>query len=102
MINNIKSQVEQENYRFSLHGFERCVERDIAPKDVKSAILSGKIIEDYPEDKYRPSCLIFGRSLEGKILHVHCSIEPVWIITAYEPTLKPEEWDADFKRRINI
>jgi hypothetical protein len=34
-----------------------------------------------------------------RILHVQCSLNPVWIITAYDPTLNPEEWDANFKRR---
>jgi len=52
--------------------------------------MSGEIIEDYPEDKYGPSCLIYGITREGRILHVQCSIEPVWIITAYDPTLSPE------------
>ena len=100
MIDSIKQQVEVGNYRFTIHGFERCAERDISPIDVKYAILSGEIIEDYPEDKYGPSCLIFGMSRYNSIIHVHCSIDPVWIITAYDPTLKQDEWDANFKRRI--
>ncbi len=61
--------------------------------------MSGEIIENYPEDKYGPSCLIYGTTKSGKILHVQCSIEPVWIITVYEPTVKPDEWDETFKRR---
>ena len=101
MIGRVKRQVEEGNYRFTIHGFERCVERNISPIDVKNAILSGEVIEDYPEDKYGPSCLIFGTTKDGSILHVQCSIDPVWIITAYDPTLNPDEWDASFKRRIN-
>ena len=100
MIERIKKQVEAENYRFTIHGFERCVERHISPNEVKYAMLSGEIIEDYPEDKYGPSCLIYGVTKEGRILHVQCSIDPVWVITAYDPTLNPDEWEADFKRRI--
>ncbi len=99
MIERIKKQVRAENYRFTLHGFERCVERRISPNEVKYAILSGEVIEEYPEDKYGQSCLIYGVSEEGKILHVQCSIDPVWIITAYDPTLNPGKWDKDFKRR---
>jgi hypothetical protein len=95
MIERIKKQVRAENYRFTLHGFERCVERRISPNEVKHAILSGEVIEEYPEDKYGQSCLIYG----GKILHVQCSIDPVWIITAYDPTLNSDKWDKDFKRR---
>ena len=100
MIEVIKEQVEAGNYRFTIHGFERCVERNISPNDIKYVILSGEFIEDYPKDKYGPSCLIYGVTEEGRILHVQCSIDPVWIITAYDPTLNPEEWERDFKRRI--
>lgn len=100
MIEGIKKQVKATNYRFTVHCFERCVERYISPNEVKYAILSGEVIEDYPEDKYGSSCLIYGITKEGRVLHVHCSIDPVWIITAYDPTLNPDEWDFDFKRRI--
>ena len=99
MIEGIKRQVKAGNYRFTVHGFERCVERHISPKEVKYAILSGEVIEKYSEDKYGPSCLICGISEKGKILHVQCSIDPVWIITAYDPTLNPDKWDKDFRRR---
>jgi len=60
MIERIKKQVKAGNYRFTIHGFERCVERHISPKEVKHVILSGEIIEEYQEDKYGPSCLIYG------------------------------------------
>ncbi len=99
MIEGIKRQVKAGNYRFTLHGFERCGERNISPQEVKHAILSGEVIEKYSEDKSGPTCLIFGFSEEGKILHVQCSVEPVWVITAYDPTLDPDKWDVDFKRR---
>lgn len=99
MIEKIQKRVKAGNYRFTIHAFERCVERGISPEQVKSAILSGEIIEDYPDDKYGPSCLIYGVTRERKILHVQCSMEPVWIVTSYDPTLHPEEWDREYKRR---
>ena len=99
MIERIKEQAKAGNYRFTIHGFERCVERHISPNEVLHAILTGEIIEEYSEDKYGPSCLIYGIGEERRILHVQCSINPVWIITAYDPTLNPDKWDKDFKRR---
>jgi HEPN domain-containing protein len=27
------------------------------------------------------------------------SVDPVWIVTAYDPTLSLQEWEADFKTR---
>ena len=99
VISEIRKHVQASSHRFTVHGFERCVERHISPNVLKCVILSGEIIEEYPEDKYGPICLIYGFSREGKIFHVHCSIDPVWIITAYDPTLYPDKWDEDFKRR---
>jgi hypothetical protein len=63
------------------------------------AILSGDIIEEYPEDKYGPSCLILGKTKMGRPLHVQCSLPPtVWIITLYEPD--PQEWiDLRIRKR---
>jgi len=99
MLDDIRRRIENGNYSFTIHGFERCIERGIAPEEVKYAIIHGEIIEEYPEDKYGPSCLILGKGRNGKLIHVHCSIDPVWIITAYDPTLSPNEWDSAFKKR---
>jgi len=99
VIEDIQKRVSAGDYRFTIHSFERCVERGISPKEVEEIIMNGEIIEDYPEDKYGPSCLIYGTTKEGKVLHTHCSIDPVWVITAYDPTLNPQEWDSDFKKR---
>lgn len=99
MIEFIRAGVREGRYRFTIHGFERCVERGISPEEAKEALLSGEVIETYPEDKYGPSCLICGTARKGKILHIQCSIDPIWIITAYDPTLNPDEWKDNFKRR---
>jgi len=39
----------------------------------KSAIANGQIIEDYPNDKYAPSCLICGITQTGKTIHIQSS-----------------------------
>ena len=99
MMRHIQDAIVKEQFRFTLHGFERCLERDISPDEVSQAIVAGEIIEDYPEDKYGHSCLICGTTRLGRILHVQCSIEPVWIITAYDPTVNAKKWDDKFTRR---
>jgi len=98
-IQEIKNKVNAGEYRYTIHAFERCVERNISPIEIEEVILVGEIIENYPQDKYGPSCLIYGMTKVGRIIHVQCSIDPVWIITAYDPTSAPEEWEEDFKRR---
>jgi len=99
LIHRIRACVKGGDWRFTLHALERCIERGISPKEVEGAVLSGEVIEYYPYDKYGPTCLIRGLTFTGRILHVLCSVEPVWIITAYDPTLRPDEWDDEFKVR---
>ena len=98
-IGNIQKTVERDKHRFTLHALERMIERDIQPVEIKEAISNGEIIECYNEDKYGPTCLIMGKTRQ-KILHIFCSLNPVWIITAYNPTLYPDKWDQSFKKRI--
>ncbi|MGV8149959.1 MAG: DUF4258 domain-containing protein [Alkaliphilus sp.] len=48
-------------------------------------------MEEYPDDKYSPSCLIYGRTRGGRDIHVQLSSPPsVVIITVYEPD--ESEW----------
>ena len=69
--------------------------------ELLEAIESGEIIEDYPDDKPYPSCLIFGRAQSGRPLHIVCA--PVLdetlliVITTYEPDRN--KWEADLKKR---
>jgi len=77
LFDTIKKKVKSGNYRYTIHGFERCVEREISPDEVESVLLTGEIIESYTDDKYGPTCLIYGKSEKGRILHVHCSVNPV-------------------------
>ena len=97
-IAKIQRVVKDDQHRFTLHALERIIERSIQPTEIKEAILHGEVIECYLEDKYGPSCLIFGKTA-SKIVHIQCSLDPVWIITAYDPSLSPEKWDHGFKKR---
>ena len=42
----------------------------IREREVHEAVLSGKIIESYPEDEPYPSCLIYGTTFETRPIHV--------------------------------
>jgi len=61
---------------------------------------NARVIEDYPQDKYAPSCLLLGFTKTGRPLHIQASYtesEMVRIITLYEPD--PKEWIEFEKRR---
>ena len=83
------------------HGLERMQERDISRADVKNGIASGEIIEVYPDDYPHPSCLIFGYTANGRILHIvaGCDNINLYIITAYYPDSRKFEDDLKTRRK---
>jgi len=63
------------------------------------AVKEAEIIENYPDDKYGPSCLLLGFTASGRPLHIQCSYPSrslLKIITIYEP--ESESW-IDFRIR---
>ena len=99
ILEEIKSNVRDGKYRFTIHALERRIERDISKNEIEDSILNGEIIEEYPRDKYLPSCLILGYTKEKRPLHIQISCDPVWVITCYDPSEKSGEWSSDFKHR---
>ncbi|ODS31923.1 MAG: hypothetical protein SCARUB_02966 [Candidatus Scalindua rubra] len=96
-IKPIQDKILEGEYRVSDHAVKQMIKRSITRLEIEDAIINGEIIEKYPDDKYSPSCLIYGRTESGKDLHVQLSIPPlVVIITTYYPD--PEEW-INFKIR---
>ena len=85
----------------SQHAKNRCRERGIKQKDIKSCIMSGEIIEQYPEDFPFPSCLVFGRTADNKIIHAVVSNEGECgrVITAYVPNTNKFQDDLKTRRR---
>jgi hypothetical protein len=73
----------------------------IRVEEIMQALDSGEIIEEYPEDKPYPSCLILGRTVTGRPIHLVCAPVPLEerliIITTYQPD--PNRWESDLRRR---
>lgn len=60
--------------------------------------MNGEIIENCPSDKYRPSCLVYGKTNVGRPLHVQIALLPIIsIITVYETD--PGKWIDNKIRR---
>ena len=75
-------------------------DRMITPGEVKTVVLAGELIEDYPEDARGPSCLLLGQGTGDRPIHVVCSPKESYlaIVTAYLPD--PGLWSPDFRRRL--
>ncbi len=88
MIDEIRKKVAANLFEFSKHAVDQSILRRISTDEIREAVAGGKIIEDYPADKYGPSCLIFGITREDRPLHAQCSYPErplLKIITVYEP-----------------
>ncbi len=96
----IRQQLILGEFDFTRHALRRAVERNISEQEICQAAENAKVIEDYPNDKYAPSCLTLGFTLTNRPLHVQVSYADtgkVRIITLYEPD--PDEWINFSKRR---
>lgn len=94
----LKQAFRDKTYTLTNHASDRAVLREIDDFEIEEAVIAGEVIEDYPDDKYGPSCLILGKTKAGRNLHVQVSYPPVVkVITAYEPTTA--KWHEDLKTR---
>ena len=100
LIAQIRARFEQGAFEFSRHATDQILLRLIHVSEVREAVRIGEVIEDYPDDKYGPSCLILGFTEAGRPLHIHCSYPArpvIKVITVYEPD--PGEWVNNRERR---
>jgi hypothetical protein len=103
LLDGIREKITQRAYEFSRHAVDQTILRNIRVAELEQAILgNSEVIEDYPDDKYGPSCLVLGFTRAGRPLHVQCSHPSrprVKIVTVYEPD--PKLW-IDFRvRRVD-
>ena len=93
-IDDIRIYCTDNRIILTEHLLTRMRERSIRLADIKQCITGGEIIEQYPADYPFPSCLI-----NGKNIHVVCSINDdyLYIITAYRPS--PEIWEDGERKR---
>lgn len=99
LIEGIREKIAGDRFEFSRHATDQTIMRGIRVQEIREAIASGEVIEDYPDDKYGPSCLVLGFTRSRRPLHVQCSHPSrslIKIITLYEP--HPDLW-VDFKTR---
>ena len=89
LLDELRDKIARRQYEFSKHAVDQTIARNITVAELEEALTShSELIEDYPEDKYGPSCLILGFTTAGRPLHVQCShpTRPlVKMITVYEP-----------------
>jgi hypothetical protein len=100
LIEEIRQKITSDQFEFSKHAVNQSILRGIRVPEVREVIISGQVIEDYPDDKYGPSCLVSGSTQANRNIHVQCSYPSrpfIKIITLYEPDSK--QWSDNFTKR---
>jgi hypothetical protein len=96
----IQQCVRERKIIWTFHVNMRLKGRFISRERILESISTFEIVEEYPEDKYLPSYLIYSQS-QGSIFHVLFAVDVpgdnVRVITTYYPDI--EEWEEDFKTR---
>ena len=91
-----------DRYRlvFRIHALKRMRQRHIDEEDIRHVVMTGEIIENYPDTTPFPCRLVMGWC-RSRCLHVVVADDiharEIIVITAYEPN--PFEWESDLKRR---
>ena len=99
LIEEIRVKVASGNFEFTQHAVDQSLLRQVTVNELREAVSTGEVIEDYPQDKYGPSCLLLGFTQFARPIHIQCShpSRPVLkIITLYEPDAN--QW-INFRQR---
>jgi len=99
MIADIRKKIQQGKFEFTQLAVDQSILRHISFQELRDAIENSEIIEEYPDDKSGPSCLILGFTGKNRPLHIQCSYPSrpmIKIVTLFEPD--PQLW-IDLKAR---
>jgi hypothetical protein len=100
LIEQIRAKIVAGEFEFTRHALDQSILRHISVQELLAAIQNAEIIEDYPDDKYGPSCLVLGFTKNGRSLHIQFSypFRPILkVITLYQPD--PALWIDNKVRR---
>jgi len=98
LIERIIELAKKGDIEFTHHARTQMYKRKIDTSKVKQCLITGRIIEEYRDDKPYPSFLLCAK-LDQKYLHVVCAVanKQLFIITTYYPD--EDIWIAHKKRK---
>jgi hypothetical protein len=100
-IDDIVNAIQRNLVRISDHADEEAEADEFSFDEIYFSVMHGEIIEDYPDDRPYPSCLIYGMTFSGDPVHSVWAYneENQWavLITVYRPD--PDRWINWRKRK---
>ena len=101
IINSIIDTIKINRIRITDHADEEAQADNLSFEEIFTSVLRGEIIEQYPDDKPYPSCLILGKNFKNEPIHsvwaYNAEANASVSITAYRPD--PKKWMEDWKTR---
>jgi len=101
-IKEIIESIKEERIRITDHADEEANNDLISLREARESVLAGEIIEQYPDDKPYPSCLVFSRLENNDPIHTvwafNSATNSSVLITIYRPD--SERWIDDKIRRM--
>ena len=99
-IDDIIGAIHRNRIRITDHADEEAQVDHLSFDEIFTSVLQGEIIENYPDDKPYPSCLIYGKTFSRKPVHsvwaYHQETRWAVLITLYRPD--PARW-LDWRTR---
>lgn len=96
----IKSCVSEQRIYWTYHVNVRLGGRSISRRMILDSIDRYEVIEEYPEDRYLPSYLVYSK-YKREVFHIVFAADiendNVRVITAYRPSRR--DWKEDLKTR---
>ena len=93
-IQDIIAAIRDDRIRITDHADEEAQADRLSFDEVFASVLHGEVLQDYPDDRPYPSCLIYGNTFSGEPVHSVWAYNPdnEWavLITVYRPD--PERW----------
>ena len=100
-IECIINSIRHGQVKITDHADEEAFDDNLTYEEIYSSVVQGEVIEDYPNDKPYPSCLILDGNFSREPIHSvqAYNSENLWavLITVYRPD--PERW-IDWKLRV--
>ena len=99
-IDDIIGAIHRNRIRITDHADEEAQADHLSFDEIFTSVLQGEIIENYPDDKPYPSCLIYGKTFSREPVHsvwaYHQETQWAVLITLYRPD--PARW-LDWRTR---
>ena len=98
ILNHIKRHVTAETIQLTLHAQQEMINDAVGTDELIEALQNCQIIENYPDHRRGPCCLVCSRTSKDRFLHIVCTTQQpeLIIITVYEPAAP--KWKTPYKR----